>query len=187
MCEVTLCVGFTIGIVNSTFGPLVFYIMCVTVFVVILAYFVSKGWIEVASITSYLRKLVCGRKKNKPKFAVENDEVPVPPKEEEPKRPMSMRSKKKVVTAAAAANYNESDWRVHEAVEEETRRLAESARRRNRAQVRHIERSLLSSVLICVYFAGGDQDECAQLHHEILNAQHSPSAQHLPKNVNGSI
>ena len=117
--------------------------MCVTVFVVIVAYFVSKGWIEVASITSYLRKLIfCGRKKNKPKFAVEKDDVTAPPKGEEPKRALSVRSKRKVVTAAAAANYSESDWRVHEAVEEETRRLAESARRRNRAQVRQTQRTI---------------------------------------------
>ena len=51
--------GFTIDLVNSPYGPGVFYMMCGIVVIFILSYFISKGWIELYSIKVYFQKLFC--------------------------------------------------------------------------------------------------------------------------------
>lgn len=125
--------------VNNPNGPLLFYLMCASACLVTLAYYFSKGWIEVHTIQNYFAKLLCGRKRNKPRFAVEEDSVRSSVASSHgtgaaaSQRPVSVRRLLK--KTSAAARQSESDWRVHEAVEEEARRQAETARKRSRAQV----------------------------------------------------
>eukprot|EP01034_Spumella_vulgaris_P024737 gene24737-31114_t len=64
--------GFTISLVNSENGPLVFYLMCAVLFVIIHLFFVSKGWIEPYSVLNYFLKAMFGKRRIK-KMIEEND------------------------------------------------------------------------------------------------------------------
>eukprot|EP01034_Spumella_vulgaris_P012430 gene12430-15826_t len=64
--------GFTIPIVNSENGPLVFYLMCAVLFLIIHLFFVSKGWIEPYSVLNYFLKALFGKRRIK-KMIEEND------------------------------------------------------------------------------------------------------------------
>jgi hypothetical protein len=52
--------GYTIGMVNSPQGPLIFYCMCISVLLISCAYFFSMGWIELYPIYRYFLSLCFG-------------------------------------------------------------------------------------------------------------------------------
>ncbi len=125
--------GFTIDLVNSPNGPIVFYSECAAVFAVIILYYVSKGWIDAYSIKKYFKTLLCGKNRSK-QFLLEEDfrneraakTTSTPIKTATPKA--SKRSS--FATSAAAARAD----KINEAVEEEVRRAREAQRKRAMAQ-----------------------------------------------------
>ena len=53
--------GYTIGLVNSPYGPHVFYIICILVLFLNIAYFFSMGWLDMVEVSRYFLKLFCGK------------------------------------------------------------------------------------------------------------------------------
>jgi hypothetical protein len=55
--------GYTIDLLNQKYGPLVFYLMCISVVLICLYSFVKQGWIENMIYVEFLIKLFFGRDK----------------------------------------------------------------------------------------------------------------------------
>jgi hypothetical protein len=54
--------GYTIDIVNSKYGPYVFYILCVVLAISLIAYYVTMGWMEAFGVVRYLLNYTVGKK-----------------------------------------------------------------------------------------------------------------------------
>jgi hypothetical protein len=54
--------GYTIEIVNSKFGPLVFYCICVALAFSLCLYYISMGWIEAFGWVRYILNMVLGKR-----------------------------------------------------------------------------------------------------------------------------